>query len=222
MNMMVHFHPKHWNHSTEISATNFSNKNKTFALAQFKNHADPGHLHRFLSVLEIPTGPLVRGRQLWRRTGNFFLFFFNFMLVIWDSRHEDLQLFWQSFKHWFLCISLITTRNFNGSNPHGSLALANAYRAFCSGYLGVSCDMNIFNRPVFFESKNYNQKKIEFCHFSLFSSWLTSCRTWSQWWWGLRVPRWAREPWVPSPIINLLSCQPTSWAILAPWHLQPR
>ena len=27
-------------------------------------------------------------------------FFFNFMFMIWDSWHEDLQLFWLSFKHW--------------------------------------------------------------------------------------------------------------------------
>ena len=31
----------------------------------------------------------------------------------------------------FLCISLITTRNFNGSNPDDSLVLANAYWAIC-------------------------------------------------------------------------------------------
>ena len=49
--------------------------------------------------MEIPTGPPVRGQQLWRRTRNFFSFFFNFMSMIWDSRHEDLQLFWLSFKH---------------------------------------------------------------------------------------------------------------------------
>ena len=30
------------------------------------------------SVLEIPTGPPVRGRQLWRRTGNFLLIFLQF------------------------------------------------------------------------------------------------------------------------------------------------
>ena len=30
--------------------------------------------------------------------GNFCLFFFNFMFMIIDSRHEDLQLFWLSFK----------------------------------------------------------------------------------------------------------------------------
>ena len=37
--------------------------------------------------------------QLWRRTGNFCLFFFNVMLMIWDSSHGDLQLFWLSFKY---------------------------------------------------------------------------------------------------------------------------
>ena len=26
-------------------------------------------------------------------------FFFNFMFTIWDSSHEDLQVFWLSFKH---------------------------------------------------------------------------------------------------------------------------
>ena len=45
------------------------------------------------SVLEIPTGPPVRGRQLWRRTGNFLLNSFNLMFMICDSSHEDLQLF---------------------------------------------------------------------------------------------------------------------------------
>ena len=30
------------------------------------------------SVLEIPTGPPVRGRQLWRRTGNFMIIFLQF------------------------------------------------------------------------------------------------------------------------------------------------
>ena len=29
-------------------------------------------------------------------------FFFKFMFMIWDSRHEDLQLFRLSFKHWFI------------------------------------------------------------------------------------------------------------------------
>ena len=30
---MVHFHLQHWNHATEISATNFYNKKKTFAMS---------------------------------------------------------------------------------------------------------------------------------------------------------------------------------------------
>ena len=36
------------------------------------------------------------------RPETFCWFFFNFMFMIWDSRHEDLQLFWLSFKHWEL------------------------------------------------------------------------------------------------------------------------
>ena len=55
--------------------------------------------HRCQAMLEISTGPPVQ-RQQFCRTGNFLLIFFNFMFMIWDSRHEDLQLFWLSFKHW--------------------------------------------------------------------------------------------------------------------------
>ena len=29
------------------------------------------------------------------------------MFMIWDSRHEDLQLFWLSFKHWTLVLTLV-------------------------------------------------------------------------------------------------------------------
>ena len=39
--------------------------------------------------------------------GNFCWFFFNFMFMIWDSRYEDLQLFWLSFKHW--CLSVLSS-----------------------------------------------------------------------------------------------------------------
>ena len=50
------------------------------------------------SVLEIPTGLPVRGRPLWRK--NFCWLSFNFKFMIWDSSHEDRQLFWLSFQHW--------------------------------------------------------------------------------------------------------------------------
>ena len=43
-----------------------------------------GSLNGPLSVLEIPTGPPVRGRQLWRRTGNFLLIFLWF--YVYDLR----------------------------------------------------------------------------------------------------------------------------------------
>ena len=38
------------------------------------------------AVLEIPTGPPVRGRQLWRRTGNFLLIFLQF--YVYDLRSK--------------------------------------------------------------------------------------------------------------------------------------
>ena len=43
--------------------------------------------------------------------GTFCWFFFNFMFMIWDSWHEDLQLFWLSFKHW-LPMDLSTYSNY--------------------------------------------------------------------------------------------------------------
>ena len=42
----------------------------------------------FHAVLEIPTGPPVRGRQLWRRTGNFLLIFLWF--YVYDLRFKTL------------------------------------------------------------------------------------------------------------------------------------
>ena len=39
-----------------------------------------------LAVLEIPTGPPVRGRQLWRRTSNFLLIFLQFW--VYDLRFK--------------------------------------------------------------------------------------------------------------------------------------
>ena len=36
--------------------------------------------------------PPVRSRQLWRRTGNL-LTFLQFYVMVWDSRHKDLQVF---------------------------------------------------------------------------------------------------------------------------------
>ena len=56
----------------------------------------------FLAVLEIPTCLPVQGWNFGGGPGTFCWFFFNFMLMIWDSRHEDLQLFWLSLKHCFL------------------------------------------------------------------------------------------------------------------------
>ena len=50
-------------------------------------------------VLEIPTGPPVRGRQLWRRTGNFLLIFLQY--DIYDLRFKPWgpTPFWPSFQH---------------------------------------------------------------------------------------------------------------------------
>ena len=40
--------------------------------------------------------------------GTFCWFFFNFMFMIWHSRHEDVQLFWLSLKHWSSDFNSIT------------------------------------------------------------------------------------------------------------------
>ena len=44
------------------------------------------HKHVLHPVLEIPTGPPVRGRQLWRRTENFLLIFLQF--CVYDLRFK--------------------------------------------------------------------------------------------------------------------------------------
>ena len=49
-------------------------------------------------VLEIPTGCWSKADSFEGGPGTFCWFFFNFMFMIWDSRHEDLQLFWPRFK----------------------------------------------------------------------------------------------------------------------------
>ena len=46
-----------------------------------------------IPVLEIPIGSRLTTLEEDREH------FVNFMFTIWDSRHEDLQLFWLSFKH---------------------------------------------------------------------------------------------------------------------------
>ena len=44
------------------------------------------------TVLEIPTGPPVRGQQLWRRTGNFSLIFLQFYVFFdWVSNTDDIS-----------------------------------------------------------------------------------------------------------------------------------
>ena len=57
------------------------------------------------TVLEIPTGLPVRGRQLWRRTGIFFLIFIQF--YVYDLRFKAWgpTTSWLSFKHWHQAIS---------------------------------------------------------------------------------------------------------------------
>ena len=56
-------------------------------------------------MLEIPTGLPVRGRQLWRRTGNFLLILLQFYVMISDSRHEDLQLLLTEFQTLYIILS---------------------------------------------------------------------------------------------------------------------
>ena len=54
----------------------------------------PGGLgqKRYWSVSEVTWPPNLELRR-WRSSGPS-------SLMIWDSRHDDLQLFWLSFKHW--------------------------------------------------------------------------------------------------------------------------
>ena len=62
-------------------------------------------------VLEIPTGPPVRGRQLWRRTGNFLLIFLQ--LNVYDLRFKPWgpTTFWLSFQHCILWIHILVCQS---------------------------------------------------------------------------------------------------------------
>ena len=62
-------------------------------------------------VLEIPTGPLAQGRQLWRRTGNFLLIFIQFN--VYDLRFKPWgpTTFWLSFQHCILWIHILVCQS---------------------------------------------------------------------------------------------------------------
>ena len=80
---------------TKFAFTKFLLK-QNFKLAKvqvtfFKSHSYStcvitAELQWYHPVLEIPTGPPVRGRQLWRRTGNFLLIFLWF--YVYDLRFK--------------------------------------------------------------------------------------------------------------------------------------
>ena len=54
---------------------------------------------------KFPTGLPPEADNFGGGLGTFCWFFVNFMFMIWDSKHEDLQLFLLSFKHWHQAIS---------------------------------------------------------------------------------------------------------------------
>ena len=60
------------------------------------------------SVLEIPTGPPVRGRQLWRRTGNFLLIFLQY--YVYDLRFKPWGPI--TFLTEFQTLHIVLLRNF--------------------------------------------------------------------------------------------------------------
>ena len=68
-------------------------------------------LTSYQTVLEIPTGPPVRGRQLWRRTGNFLLIFLQFN--VYDLRFKPWgpTTFWLSFQHCILWIHILVCQS---------------------------------------------------------------------------------------------------------------
>ena len=63
-------------------------------------HCFPAETQRNNVIISVGNSHQSLICQLWRRTGNFCWFLFNFTFMIWDSRHEDWQLLWLSFKHW--------------------------------------------------------------------------------------------------------------------------
>ena len=57
-------------------------------------------LYMYSQCWKFPQVRRSEAGNFWGGPGTFCWFFFNFMFIIWDSRQEDLQLFWLSFKHW--------------------------------------------------------------------------------------------------------------------------
>ena len=93
------------------------------------------------SVLEIPTGPPVRGRQLWRRTGNFLLIFLWF--YVYDLRFKTwgpttfLTEFptLQTFQFWDLVRLILENLRYSKPSPQtGGQAGWNKYILLSVGY----------------------------------------------------------------------------------------
>ena len=62
-------------------------------------------------MLEIPTGPPVRGRQLWRRTGNFLLILLQFNVYDLRLKPWGPTTFWLSFQHRILWIHILVCQS---------------------------------------------------------------------------------------------------------------
>ena len=98
-----------WRHSNDLRVPSLKISCRSFHC--WENEITFNNLNNFKKLVNQKVAELM---QCWkfpqfRRSnagnfrggpGTFCWFFFNFMFMIWDSRQEDLQLFWLSFKHW--------------------------------------------------------------------------------------------------------------------------
>ena len=84
-------------------------------------------------VLEIPTGPPVRGRQLWRRTGKFLLIFLPILCL------------------WFEILGMRTYNFFDWVSNIGSTSLINIWKhkgAYWALWLLMVCSVRHNSRPI--------------------------------------------------------------------------
>ena len=77
--------------------------------------------------------------------GTFCWFFFNFMFIICDSRHEDLQLFWLSFQHWSWLVGKLENVVVSCNTAHiGGLCISLRHWSMCQYIFVIVCPGNSF------------------------------------------------------------------------------
>ena len=96
-------------------------------------------------VLKIPTVRRSEADNFGGGLGTFCWFFFNFMFIICDSRHEDLQLFWLSFQHWSWLVGKLENVVVSCNTAHiGGLCISLRHWSMCQYILWSFARVTVF------------------------------------------------------------------------------